>query len=117
MRSMRHRHDIQANRDHLVYALLLAGGMLLNLIPALTLADQPLTTMTAGYQSGTITAVYPSTFQIDGRTYSFTPDAVVLDENGNQLDAGYIRVGAETKFHVKKDQNDKIDKMVLILPR
>ena len=79
--------------------------------------DQPLSTMTVGYQSGKITAVYQTTFQIDGRTYSLTPDAVLLDESGNQLDAGYIGVQIEAKFHVKKDQNDKIDKMILNLPR
>ena len=79
--------------------------------------DQPLSTMTVGYQSGKITAVYQTTFQIDGRTYSLTPDAVMLDENGNQLDVGYIGVGIEARFHVNKDQNDKIDKMILNLPR
>ena len=79
--------------------------------------DQPLSTMTVGYQSGKITAVYQTTFQIDGRTYSLTPDAVLLDDSGNEIDAGYIGVQIDAKFHVKKDQNDKIDKMILNLPR
>ena len=73
--------------------------------------------MVVGYQSGKITAVYQTTFQIDGRTYSLTPDAVILDDSGNPLDAGYIGIEIEAKFHVKKDQNDKIDQMILILPR
>ena len=79
--------------------------------------DQPLPTMAVGYQSGKITAVYQTTFQIDGRTYSLTPDAVLLDDSGNEIDAGYIGVQIDAKFHVKKDQNDKIDKMILNLPR
>ena len=79
--------------------------------------EQPLPTMAVGYQSGKITAVYQTTFQIDGRTYSLTPDAVLLDDSGNEIDAGYIGVQIDAKFHVKKDQNDKIDKMILSLPR
>lgn len=98
--------------------MLLAVAVLSVLSFSITQADdQPLPTMTVGYQSGKITAVYQATFQIDGRNYSLTPDAVMFDESGNQLDAGYIGVGIETKFHVKKDQNDKIDKMILNLPR
>ena len=50
--------------------------------------DQSLPTMTVGYQTGKITAVYQTTFQIDGRTYSLASDAVLLDESGNQIDAG-----------------------------
>jgi len=80
-------------------------------------ADQPLPTITVGYQSGKITAVYQTSFQIDGRTYTLTPDAEILDDNGNQLDASYIVKEIEAKFRVKKDQNDKIEKMILILPR
>ena len=84
----------------------------------ITRADnQSLPTMTVGYQSGKITAVYQTTFQIDGRTYSLTPDAVLLDESGNEIDASYVGVQIDAKFHVKKDQSDKIDKMILDLPR
>ncbi len=104
-----------------------AGIMLLSLtvlsvvnIGVTQAEDQPVPTMAVGYQTGKITAVYQTTFQIDGRTYSLTPDAVLLDESGNQLDPSYIGVQIEAKFHVKKDQNDqndKIDKMILNLPR
>ena len=79
--------------------------------------DQPIPAMAVGYQNGTITAVHQTTFQIDERTYSLTPDAVIFDESGNQIDAGYIAVQIEAKFHVKKEQSDKIDKMILTLPR
>ena len=80
-------------------------------------ADQPLQTTPIGYQSGTITAVYQTAFQIDGRTYSFTSDAVIADQFGHPVDAGALMAALEAKFHVKKEQNDKIDKMILFLPR
>jgi hypothetical protein len=79
--------------------------------------DQPLPSMTIGYQNGTITSVYQTSFQIDGRTYSLTPDAVILDDSGKQLDAGMLAVTLEVKYHVKKGETDKIDRMILFLLR
>jgi hypothetical protein len=94
-----------------------AIGLFAVSVPVMVSADQPVPTITVGYQSGKITAVYQTSFQIDGRTYTLTPDAEILDDNGNQLDASYIVKEIEAKFRVKKDQNDKIEKMILILPR
>jgi len=83
-----------------------------------TLADdQPLPSMTIGYQNGTITAIYEKTLDIDGRTYSLTPDVVMLDEHGETLDPARLMVSAEVKFHVKKEQSNVIDKMIVTLPR
>ena len=101
----------------LIGGLVLAFGATFSCFLPMAFAEQSLPNMVVGYQSGKITAVYQTTFQIDGRTYSLTPDAVILDDNGNPLDAGYIGIEIEAKFHVKKDQNDKIDQMILILPR
>ncbi len=94
-----------------------AIGLFAVTVPVIVSADQPLPTIAVGYQNGKITAVYQTSFQIDGRTYSLTPDAQILDDDGNQLDASYIVKEIEAKFRVKKDQNDKIEKMILILPR
>ena len=83
-----------------------------------TLADdQPLPSMTIGYQNGTITAIYEKTLDIDGRTYGVTPDVVMLDDYGRVLDPGRLVVTAEVKFHVKKEQSNMIDKMIVTLPR
>ena len=83
-----------------------------------TLADdQPLPSMTVGYQNGMITAIYEKTLNINGRTYGLMPDVVMLDEHGRMLDPGDLVVTAEVKFHVKKEQSDKIDKMIVTLPR
>ena len=79
--------------------------------------DQPLPSMTIGYQNGTITAIYENTLDIDGRTYGLMPDVVMLDEHGDMLDPARLMVSAEVRFHVTKEQSNKIDKMIVILPR
>lgn len=97
---------------------LVLGVGLVSSVPAnLLWADQPLPMTTVGYQNGKITTVYQTSFLIDGRAYRLAPDVVIYDDSGNRIDAGYISVGLEVKFHVKKEQNDMIDTMVLTLPR
>lgn len=105
------------HRRSATLVLVLAVGMMCCLAPNSTRADQQLPMMTVDYQSGTITAIYETTFQIDGQTYSLTPDAVILDDYGKQLDAGALMAHLEVKYHVKKDRNDKIDRMIVFLPR
>ena len=98
--------------------MVLAVTVLSVMSVGVTLADdQPLPSMTISYQNGTITAIYEKTLDIDGRTYGLMPDVVMLDEDGKMLDPGRLVVTAEVKFHVKKEQNDKIDKMIVTLPR
>ncbi|MEP6933983.1 MAG: hypothetical protein ABI988_08605 [Nitrospirota bacterium] len=82
-----------------------------------TADDEPLPMVTIGYQNGTITAINENTLDIDGRTYSVTPDVVMLDEHGETLDSVRLMVTAEVKFHVKKEQSNKIDKMIVTLPK
>ena len=79
--------------------------------------DQPLPSMTISYQNGTITAIYENTLDIDGRTYGLMPDVVMLDEHGDTLDPARLMVSAEVRFHVKKEQSNKIDKMIVTLPK
>jgi hypothetical protein len=79
--------------------------------------DQPPQTMTVAYQNGTITAIHEKTLDIDGRTYSVTPDVVMLDDFGRTLDPGRLVVSAEVKFHVKNEQRNMIEKMIVTLPR
>jgi hypothetical protein len=98
-------------------ALVFGIGVMISLAPGMTRADQQPPVMTVGYQSGTITAIYETNFQIDHRTYSLTPDAVLLDRHGDELDASYLRMDIEVKYHLQKDSKDKIDRMILILPQ
>ena len=105
--------------------LLLRAGIMVLAVTALSVMsvgvtqadDQPLPTMTVGYQNGTITAIYEKTLDIDGRTYGLMPDVVMLDDFGRMLDPGRLMVTAEVKFHVKKEQSNMIDKMIVTLPR
>lgn len=99
-------------------AVMLVVGVLTmaSILPSMTRADQQPAMMTVGYQSGTITSIYETTFQIDHRTYSLTPDAVLLDRHGDELNASYLRVDIEVKYHLQKDSKEKIDRMILYLP-
>lgn len=97
----------------LVMGIVMTGG----LSPSPLHANQQLPVMTVGYQSGKITAVYQTTFLIDGRAYRLAPDVIIYDDSGNRIDAGYIGVDLEVKFHVKREQNDMIDTLILSLPR
>jgi hypothetical protein len=78
--------------------------------------DQPLPLMTVAYQTGAITAIYEKTLDIDGRTYGLVPDVVMLDQHGRTMDPARLVVTAEVKFHVKKEQSNMIDKMIVTLP-
>ncbi len=98
--------------------MVLAVTVLSVMSVGVTLADdQPLPSMTISYQNGTITAIYENTFDIDGRTYGLMPDVVMLDEHGEMFDPARLMVSAEVKFHVKKEQSNKIDKMIVTLPK
>src|SRR4051794_5983042 len=117
MKSVAHIHAIHEKRIHSFCLTVFASVMLLA-GSASTFADQspPPMTMMLGYPSGTITALYETTFQIDGRTYSLTADAVILDRHGDPLKASDLRVDIAVKFHLLKGATDKIDQMVLFLP-
>ena len=79
--------------------------------------DQPSQAMAVGYQNGAITAIAEKTLDIDGRTYIVTSEAVMVDDHGRMLDPARLVVSAEVKFHVKKEQNNMIEKMIVTLPR
>ncbi len=109
---------IDAYNHWLSAAVMLVVGVLImiSIIPRVTRADQQPPMMTVGYQSGTITSIYETTFQIDHRTYDLTPDAVLLDRHGDEVNTSYLRVDIEVKYHLQKDSKDKIDRMILYLP-
>ncbi|WP_145976456.1 hypothetical protein [Nitrospira moscoviensis] len=67
-------------------------------------------------RDGKITAIYETSFQIDHKTYSLTPDAVILDRHGDPLTTSDFRVDIEVKYHLLKGTADKIDQIVLYLP-
>lgn len=79
--------------------------------------DQPLPSVTIGYQNGTITAIHEQTLDIDGRTYGLIQEVVILNQTGRVMEPRDLVVTAEVKFHVTKDDNNKIDKMIVTFPR
>ena len=81
------------------------------------LADEPLPAAMASYPKGAITSVYETTFQIDGRTLSLAQEAVLVDRHGDPLAPTDIRVDIDVKYRILKGTNDKIDWMMLLLPR
>jgi hypothetical protein len=105
--------------------LLMRAGMAVLAVASLSIMtvgltpaeDQPLPTMTIGYQNGAITAIYEKTLEIDRRTYGLVPEVVMLDDHGRVLDPARLVVTAEVRFHVKKEQSNMIDKMIVTLPR
>ncbi len=117
MRSQVHIHAKTSKRIGTFHASLFAIVMLLA-GSASTFAEQsiPPVTMMLSYPSGTITALYETTFQIDGRTYGLTADAIILDRHGDPLKASDLRVDIAVKFHLLKGTTDKIDQIILFLP-
>jgi hypothetical protein len=101
---------------HTAFLLVIGIGILTGFGAGSVRADQPVAAMTAGYQSGTITGIYETTLQIDHKTYSLTPDVVLLDRHGDELAARHLQVDIEVKYHLEKGSKDRIDRMILLLP-
>ena len=80
-------------------------------------ADEALPAAMASYPKGTITSVYETTFQIDGRTFSLAPEFVLVDRHGDPLAPTTIRTDIDVTYRIQKGTNDKIDWMMLFLPR
>ena len=79
-------------------------------------AEELLPAAIASYPTGTITGVYETTFQINGRTVSFASEAVIVDRHGDPLPLTAIRVDLDVKYRIQKGTTDKIEWMLLILP-
>lgn len=98
--------------------MVLAATVFFVMHVGVTLADdQLLPSTTIGYQNGTITAIYEKTLDIDGRTYGLIQEVVILNQTGRVMEPRDLVVTAEVKFHVTKEDNNKIDKMIVTLPR
>jgi hypothetical protein len=85
-------------------------------VPQISCADEPLPAAVASYPTGTITAIYETTFQINRRTVSLAPEAVIVDRHGDSVALSAIREDIDVKYRIQKGTTDKIDWMLLILP-
>lgn len=85
-------------------------------LPQTNRAEEPLPAAMASYPTGTITAIHETTFEINGRTVSLVPEAVIVDRHGDPVALTVIRVNTDVRYRIQKGTTDKIDWMLVILP-
>lgn len=74
-------------------------------------------------QPGTITAVHQQTISISGKEYGFDAEVQARDQEDNQLELSSIlelsaiRPNLDVKFHVKKNESNKIDLIIVYRPQ
>ena len=99
--------------------MVLALGILglLGLADSRAQADSiPLSVMSS-LQPGTITAVHHETVSINGKEYGFDAEVQARDQDDNHLEVAAIRPNLEVKFHVKKNESNKIDLIIVYMPQ
>lgn len=117
MRGKTNRSKRQKSLTVLAAASLVTIGVLLGLGAEAVQADESsFPAGMASYPAGKITSIYETVFQIDGRTVSLVPEAVLVDRHGDPLPPTALRVDIDVKYHIQKGTTDKIDWMLLILP-
>ena len=116
MRNSREKTQESHLAKSILIGAVLAMGLLVTDLAGVSCADQSVPTMTVGYQDGTITGIYESTFQIDHKTFGFAPEVMILDRHGDPLKTSDLRVDIAVKYHLLKGTADKIDQMILFLP-
>lgn len=116
MRRNAYRSQLRKSWIALSAASLLTIGVSLGAGATVVRADEPLPAAAASYPTGKVTSIYETAFQIDGRTVSLVPEAVLVDRHGDPLPPTALRVDIDVKYHIQKGTTDKIDWMLLILP-
>ena len=117
MKGKAHRSQMQNPWMALSVASLLTFGLSLSVGTKVVQADEPsIPAAAASYPTGKITSIYETAFQINGRTVSLVPEAVLVDRHGDPLPPTALRVDIDVKYHIQKGTTDKIDWMLLILP-
>ena len=96
--------------------VLLVFSMTLGIGAVSTWAQQAPPQVISGYRTGKITAVQGNTVTIDYTVYELAPDLEVTDIDGKPLEVSSIMVKARAKFQVKREQANRIVKMVLMFP-
>ncbi len=77
-------------------------------------ADTTGTTSTVTFKSGQVTAKHGTIVEIGGVAYSMDAEATIKDDEERPRTLNDVKVGAEVKFHLKRD---KIDQLILLLPK
>lgn len=102
-----------------VRGLALAFGMcgLLVIVGSEAQADPISLSVMTSLQSGTITAVHHETVSINGKEYGFDAEVQARDQEDNHLELSAIRPNLDVKFHVKKNESNKIDLIIVYMPQ
>lgn len=66
--------------------------------------------------SGMVTQVREHTIVVNGMEYGFSPKVIVLDHEGHGVDLSYITRNSEVNFRLMKDDNQKIEWIVVRQP-
>lgn len=75
---------------------------------------QSTTETSVPYQSGQVTGKHGESIQINQRDYALDTAVEVKDDEGRLRELKDVKEGAEIRFHLK---NERIDKLVLVLPK
>ena len=100
----------------LVLPLAIGVGLFIGISPSVMRADQSPGATAVAYQNGVITGMHETTLEINQKTFSLTPDVVLLDRHGDELSAKFLKVDLEVKYHLEKGSQDRIDRMIVFLP-
>ena len=102
-----------------VRGLALAFGIcgLLVIVGSRAQADPISLSVMTSLQSGTITAVHHETVSISGKEYGFDQEVQARDQEDNHLELSAIRPNLDVKFHVKKNESNKIDLIIVYMPQ
>ncbi len=105
-------------RGPMSFVLALVCALALTAVETHTVAAQQTAPVSlAGYQSGMVTSVQGTGLGINGAIYQLSPDVVIVDPEDKPMEPVDIRVNAEVKFQVKREQANRIVRMILILPQ
>lgn len=100
----------------LVLFLTIGVGLFMGISLSTTQADQSPVTTAVAYQNGVITGMHETMLEINHKSFSLTPDVVLLDRHGDELSARFLKVDLEVKYHLEKGSQDRIDRMIVFLP-
>ena len=117
--AMNRRSQPKASCKTIVRAVVVLGicGLPMGFAGSRAQADPiPLSVMSS-LQPGTITAVHHETVSINGKEYGFDAEVQARDQDDNHLEVAAIRPNLEVKFHVKKNESNKIDLIIVYMPQ
>jgi hypothetical protein len=96
----------------LLVVTILVGSRIV--VPPSSYAEERIVFSIAGLERGMVTEIRPTSIEIDGRRYSLKTGAIVVNEQGREIELGSVVPQSEVKFHLKEGQ---IDKLFVILPQ